>query len=363
MRGRVRRGEHVLIGTVALVFVFGLLAVHAMWPGAFAVFVAIGGAAGALMVLYEVRLTKRIAQAEFLRDLQTSFASDHNICELWRKLLLDEPISRLDRPLVSSYLTFFETLHLLLRDGTLSFRMADDLFRNRFFTAVGNRDVQSTALVKEAGSFANIHELIADWHDHLVTSGLPIHKGYYSYVTAIVEAKGFTLAWLAPDDLDDLLGLQRRVIEGLDTPEVLRENSSEMFVECLSHHRVLGAFADGELAGAAILYDGGGSDENIKHHLTSDPDELASAVNLKLVLVDPRHRRSGLGRSLVELLHREATEASKSEILCTIHRTNQPSRRLFTSLGFAKVQSVVTPYGKRDVYRRKLALPDLQWAR
>ncbi|MFT4299980.1 MAG: hypothetical protein QM597_10130 [Aeromicrobium sp.] len=116
MMTRVRslRREHLVIGTVALFFGVGLIVISATWPEAFGVFIAIGGVVGALMVLYEVRLTKQIAQAEFIRDLQSGFASDENIGTLWKKLLLKEPITEADRPLVSSYLTFFETLHLLV---------------------------------------------------------------------------------------------------------------------------------------------------------------------------------------------------------------------------------------------------------
>ena len=136
---------------MAALVILSLLGIHTVWPDAFGVFVAVAGAIGALVVLYEVRLTKRIAQAEFIRDLQTGFSSDENIGALWRKLLLKEPIPVEDRALISSYLTFFETLGLLLDRGAIELKLVDDLFRNRFFTAVGNPDILRQTLISQAG--------------------------------------------------------------------------------------------------------------------------------------------------------------------------------------------------------------------
>ena len=193
MKLRAIRRDHIVLTVGAALFALGLVTINLLWPDTFGLFIAIGGFVGALMIIYEVRLTKRLAQAEFIRDLQTGFASDANIGELWRKLLLNEEITGDDRALISSYLTFFETLHLLFTRGTLDLALTDDLFRNRFFMAVGNKGVLETALVKEAGSFANIHDLIATWHDYLLANEIPIHAGYYGYVEALTEAKGYDI--------------------------------------------------------------------------------------------------------------------------------------------------------------------------
>lgn len=341
----------------------GLVAVNVAWPAAFGVFIAIGGVIGAIVVLYEVRLTKRIAQAEFIRDLQSGFASDQNICDLWRKLLLHEEITMADRPMVSSYLTFFETLHLLLSRGALELQLTDNLFRNRFFTAIGDKGVLDTALIRHAGAFSNIHNLITTWHDYLLTNGFPIHPGYYSYVRAITEAKGYDVVRLDPTDLPALEHLQTRVLESLGDDSVLRANTGQMLKECLADHVTLGIVESGELVAAAILYDAGTSGESIRGYLTSDPVDRGHSINLKLVLVLPGHRRGGLARALIELLEHEAAERRKDEIMCTIHPRNTASKSLFTSLGYERVGRVDTEYGRRDVYGRALPPLSARWAR
>ena len=344
-------------------FAIGLIVVRAVWSEGFGIVVALAGAVGALVVLYEVRQTKRISQAEFIRDLQSGFSSDPNICQLWRKLLLKEEITAADRPLVSSYLTFFETLHLLLKREALDLTLTDDLFRNRFFTAVGNKGILDTALIREAGSFANIHELIQTWHDYLLQHGIPIHPGYYAYIQALSERKGYEIDSLGPEDFPHLKNLQGEVLTALGRREWLRPNDDEMLQACLAAHVTLGVWRDRDLVAAAILYDAGDTAENLTRYTAKAPAASDRSVNLKLVLVSPKHRRAGLGRTLVELLELKASELQKTEILCTIHRDNSASRDLFRMLGYRYVKHVDTSYGGRDVFARSLPSLKKKWAR
>lgn len=366
MRARARRRQNAIAIIAVLLFISGLVVVNAAWPQGFTAFVAIGGTVGALMVLYEVRLTKQLAQAEFIRDLQTSFTSDTQIAALWQKLLLGQDVTPADRHLMSSYLTFFETIQLLHAQGALGLDLIDDLFRNRFFTAVGHPVILRETLVKKVGAFTNIHELISVWHRHLTDKRKPIHDGYYAYIEAVMEAKGFELVRLGPEHLDDLLALQSVVQDHLGKRPWLRENSAETFAECLrkgSPHIALGAVKDGALAAAAILYHGGTGDESIKRYFTDDEDELESSINLKLVLTDPRHRRHMLGATLVKLLEFRASTLGRRDILCTIHPDNAPSRKLFAKLGYKRYGRVRTKYGRRLVYRRSLWSIDAHWIR
>lgn len=363
MKLRVLRRDRTAIAILAVLFGLGLVATNAVWPAAFGLFIAIGGVVGALMVLYEVRLTKRIAQAEFIRDLQSGFASDPNIVALWTKLLMKQEVTPEDRPMVSSYLTFFETLHLLLAKGALELPLVDDLFRNRFFTAIGDRGILDTALISQAGAFANIHDLIDTWHDHLLAQGTPIHPGYYSYVWALTEAKGYEIGRLDGDDLPALMDLQDRVQIDLGDRPWLRANTDVMLKECLVDHVTLGVRAGGELVAAAVLYDGGTGKESLRRYFTDHAVELERSINLKLVLVRPDHRREGLARALVELLEQQASDASKREVLCTVHPRNRPSSALFELLGYERIATVETVYGKRDVFARPLPSTARRWAR
>lgn len=112
-----------------------------------------------------------------------------------------------------------------------------------------------------------------------------------------------------------------------------------------------------------MLFDAGTGNESIKRYFTEGPAEMEQTVDLKLVLVAPDAARSGHGRTLVELLEREAIAAGKREILCTIHPKNVPSMRLFGMLGYRRLRTVTTKYGKRHVYGRSFAMPAQRWTR
>lgn len=373
MRLRVRRREHTFVGLIALFFIVGMVGINTMWPTGFTTFVAIGGTVGALMVLYEVRLTKAIAQAEFIRDLQTSFATDSQVMALWSKLLRGEEITEHDRPLMSSYLTFFETIYLLQIRGALDLGMIDDLFRNRFFTAVGHPGILQHALLKSASAFVNIHALIDEWYRYMAHCGVPLHPGYFAYLRAAALSRGLEIRPLGTGDIDALMGLQSVVMDAMTDRRWLRENTRESFLECLegrraptaggasdtgvTGHLVLGAWSKGELVSAAILYDPADGPESIKRYVTGDPAALADAVNLKLVLADPKYRRARVGTVLVKLLEERVYEMGRSEILCTIHSRNAASIGLFTSLGYSRVGRARASYGSRAVYSRRIRRP------
>lgn len=335
---------------VVLVFIY-------FWvPRAFTVALAIGGLIGAVVVLYEVRLTKRIAQAEFIRLLNDGFVGDSNTTELWRKLLLGEPIGPADRHLTSAYLTFFETLRVLMGRGVIDFALVDDLFRNRFFRAVGNEGIQSTALLTERESFVNVHHLLEDWRGYLRFKRIRLPDGYYSYASARIAAEGFDLQRLTVSDLEDLLELQNDVLAQIHGPS-LRTNSPETFLECLANHFVLGARREGRLVAAGILLDVGQRDENIQTYLTQHSDVIQSSCNLKLVLVAPNSRGFGVAKLMVEQLEREASLRGHRHILCTIHPKNKPSQRLFRGLGYRRRKRVATSYGVRYVFEFDLPTP------
>lgn len=354
-RLRVRRSAQAVPWVAVAVFLLVLAAAYFFWRDAFTVVLAVGGFVGALVILYEVRLTKRIAQAEFIRDLNDGFTTNENIDALWRKLLLGEEVVAADRHLMSTYLTFFETVYLLLRRHVIDFALIDDLFRNRFFKAVGDPGVQRHALIRDGSSFLNIHALIADWHGYLTHHDIRLPDGYYAYAKAKAQSRGYRIEKLDAEHLPALLELQSEVIATLTRAEWLRDNTPEMFEECLREHHVLGAWdADDRLVGAAILYDGGQGKENIRRYFTEDADALAAAINLKLVLLRPEARGGGLARALVELLEQEAIALGKSEVLCTVHPGNRPSAGLFASLGYRRRGTVRTAYGRRHVLVRPI---------
>ena len=319
------------------------------------ILITVASVSGGILALYEIHYARRIAESGFIRDLNTTFTSDEAISELWRRLLLSESITNDHRINISSYFTFFETLYLLMKRGVLRHEMIDDLFRNRFFTAIGNEDIQNIALISNREAFRNVYALTTSWADYLRVKGIPPHPGYQKYLLASTEAAGFQIIQIGSVSLDKLLALQHRVISSIENSSWLRANDEQTLLACLTDHYCLGAVRpNGELVAVAIMYDGGVGDECIIRHITKDVIRQEASANIKLVLVDPKYRRAGLGRSLVEAIEIYAIEKGKHELACTVHSRNRASRHLFESLGFRRIKRVNTTYGSRQIYTRKI---------
>jgi [ribosomal protein S18]-alanine N-acetyltransferase len=92
-------------------------------------------------------------------------------------------------------------------------------------------------------------------------------------------------------------------------------------------------------------------------------------AHLNLLAVDPRYRRRGLGRRLMEWLERTAVVAGISEIGLEVRASNAAARRFYGALGYAEVGTLHGYYGgveaavgmKRTLVSTQSAPPPLQF--
>lgn len=122
--------------------------------------------------------SKEIARADFLVELNRAFTENEGNIQLYTALqecldcdcthsgtCTEEGKCELKFPkvIVSNYLTFFETVYLLILNGVISFDMIDDLFAYRFFIAVHSKFVQQAKLAPQPENFKNIFCLEYEW--------------------------------------------------------------------------------------------------------------------------------------------------------------------------------------------------------
>jgi hypothetical protein len=126
--------------------------------------------------------SKEIARATFIIELNKSFVENDDYLDLYNKLqsCFDGSCpcgqkcgARYDigieckvdvlKGQISNYLTFFETVYLLYRNGVISFEVLDDLFAYRFFLAVHSKVVQQKKLKVQPHNFKNIYCLEYEW--------------------------------------------------------------------------------------------------------------------------------------------------------------------------------------------------------
>lgn len=148
-----------------------------------------------ILATHQLSDSKEIARATFLSELNKTYVENEEYIEVYDalqncldgicpqkeecdecgKCLLAFPKSQ-----ISNYLTFFETLYLLIENNAVSFRAIDDLFAYRFFLAVHSQYIQQMKLAPQPDNFANIFKLEHEWLEYRKKIGkIPTENDIY----------------------------------------------------------------------------------------------------------------------------------------------------------------------------------------
>lgn len=129
-----------------------------------------------ILAIRQLVASKEIARATFITELNKSFVENSDYLDVYNKLQncldgscpcgkkCEDPhdINKccnldISKGQISNYLTFFETIYLLKKDGVISFEVLDELFAYRFFLAVHSKIVQQK---KDYGSAIQFQKYI-----------------------------------------------------------------------------------------------------------------------------------------------------------------------------------------------------------
>lgn len=121
--------------------------------------------------------SRRLQEASFLVKLNTTFVENSAYTRVYEYLENNLHHKKNNRKLkaseVSQYLTFFETLYVLVKEHSVSIDEFDDLFGYRFFLAVNDDDIWNIKLSNH-NNFKNIYEFEYRWFNYRVDRGIPI---------------------------------------------------------------------------------------------------------------------------------------------------------------------------------------------
>lgn len=144
------------------------------------IFALATGISGIISFLIEMVRGKKLAEAEFIVNLNQMFTTNDQYRKAYTYFeeydFENKPnIECLTNAEISNYLTFFETFYLLIVRNIIDISMIDDLFGYRFFLAVHNPCVQARKLVKSPENFPNIYKLEKLWLNYRKKHKLPIY--------------------------------------------------------------------------------------------------------------------------------------------------------------------------------------------
>ena len=136
---------------------------------------------GAFTFWFEMRTVHEIAEGEFILNLNNCFIENPLLNEFYKHLYFDEPLTEEDWMPLITYLTFFETLLVLIQRNIISIRVIDDLFASRFFSLTANRQVQEKDLLPYPEVNRNIFTLDYLWRQYRKKAKL------YEYPNSILD--------------------------------------------------------------------------------------------------------------------------------------------------------------------------------
>lgn len=130
----------------------------------------IGTVIGAISIIFQLNAENNINKARFLFDLNKSFISKDKFKEInvlasynlnYNKKFnnKENTFKNFNKENIFNYLTFFESLNVMIENHALKPLEVSSFFGFRFFVVVNNPYVQNLILIKDAEFFRNIYKL------------------------------------------------------------------------------------------------------------------------------------------------------------------------------------------------------------
>lgn len=336
----------------------------------------------AVSLFYEIRKSKKLNEAEFLIHLNSLFITNEDYKKVYNLLSqydfdnepdLEQEITNCE---ISNYLTLFETLYILLKRKVIDLSTLDDLFAYRFFLAVHNPYIQRKKLACSPQNFKNIFRLERMWLNYrkahhekenyfgpsyhlLARSDLEAYMSVFDdrtqkkiqkslIVTPMPET--YSIEPLDIHDFDQINDMQLKAVIEMDAikKDVLRANDEAMIKSCLdTPHEGIKVMSEGQMIAFGILYD---PSVEPNESLLKDIDvtkfqqfrtlKIEDTLQIKLVIVDPNHRKKHLQVHINKSLEKIAKQKGKKCLLTTVSPFNHASVVNTKKSGFNYVRSL-----------------------
>ena len=153
------------------------------------------------------------------------------------------------------------------------------------------------------------------------------------------------------NNLNEILQLQDEVILSLENPLLLRKNTPEMFVDCLTPpNYTIGVKSGDKLIALGVLYLPKDNEEDLSHLLIGVDLTGKKSANYKLCMVAKDYRGNGLQVALGKMLEDKAKEYGINLLCATVSPDNFYSRNNMLKLGYTFNTTLPKYNGVRDIF-------------
>ncbi len=304
--------------------------------------IAFGGLLG---LLFQLKDSKDFNEGSFITQLNDSFNNNEAIQRIYRKLQMNEPISDSDTPDIVAYLTYFETVWVLLKKNILDFDTLDNLFSYRFFLAVNNPDIQRISLIKYDSEYINLYMLEKKWSEYAASHSFfkpsafslrNVNPNYDILTSGNIGKKNTTLLRKAgKEDAEEISALMKKVYNGLDDKTLFVCDDYEYVYNQLSENG-FGVVAEnnGKIIGSFIARYPADSSDNLGIDISLAEGELGKVVHFESVVVDGEYRGNNLQQKMILFAEGLLNRKDYCHLLTTVAPHNAPSIKSFERNGF-----------------------------
>ena len=351
---------------------------------------------GSLLIMVQLRGESSLNCAKMLSDLNFSFIENDRLMLVYRELQKsyndpnyriifdnDNPNCMHDEDLMA-YITFYETLNEYFHHGVLSIGQMNDLFGDRFFKLIHNKDVQERELYSEPSSYVNIFELYGSWLDYrkkcdsngegrisvrqdLRVPDIYIYNKTYMKETArliipqqdikFTNSKNneITLHYrrLYPRDINQCFELQNEIYEELPNKETYVPTTEDEFYESFLVDYAYGLFDGDKLVALSIMVLNREDPRNLGNDLEGhNPKEC---VTFDSVMVKKEYRGYGIQSFFLKESEYVMKTCSAKYLIATVSPLNVYSKNNFINNGF-KVVKTLNKYNNvlRDIVEKEV---------
>lgn len=136
---------------------------------------------GIAAVYYQMKKARELSTGQFALSLHEEYATNGDYADLfircWDDLTHDKSSNinlENDSKNILNYLTFFESLYVMVVNRVLDIEILDEFFGRRFFVVINNRSIQELDLVKNYSYYINVFKLHSLWKEYRIANNREI---------------------------------------------------------------------------------------------------------------------------------------------------------------------------------------------
>ena len=337
----------------------------------------------ALLIVFELRNSKKEKKVEYLVELNNYFHGNEILMNVYRMLELEnynkEGASNfvdLDVCDFAAYSSFYENIAFMVENGSTSIGDIDSLFGYRFFSMMHCPYIQETLILPTSSSWQKLFELYEKWinyREKLYSDGkrygmktiryenrytrrylkekmYMYDRGYRYQVIGNQQMAGKTIQFrtLAFPDITAMFNLQNLAMpKELSSAEFFPLQRSEA-IESMHKDCCIGAFDQEKLVGFCVLIPDDGTKRNLSIATKQNKVKHSQTLTFDFIIVHPEYRRQGLHTAFIHHAISFAKSVNATTILAATSANNEASLQSFLSFGFKVLKKDVKLYNGRS---------------